>query len=93
MAFVFSWDPQKESGNRKKHGVSFKDAVSAFSDPLSVIISDPLHSGIESRYLLIGLTLPGRLLVVAHVERGDNIRIINARLATRRERLVYEEGT
>ncbi len=92
MALVFSWDPQKESGNWRKHGVSFKEAVSAFGDALSVTISDPLHSGIESRYLLIGLTVSGRLLVVAHVERGDNIRIINARLATRRERLVYEEG-
>lgn len=92
MALVFSWDPKKESGNSKQHGVTFEEAVSAFGDPLSVSISDPLHSRIESRYLLIGLTVSGRLLVVAHVERGDNIRTINARLATRRERLVYEEG-
>lgn len=92
MALVFSWSTEKESGNRKKHGVTFEEAMSAFSDPLSVTISDPLHSRIESRYLLTGLTASGRLLVVAHVERGDNVRIINARLATRRERLAYEEG-
>lgn len=92
MALIFSWDPKKESGNWKKHGVTFGEAMDAFSDRLSVTIPDLLHSRIESRYLLTGLTPSGRLLVVAHVERGDNIRIINARLATRRERLAYEEG-
>jgi uncharacterized DUF497 family protein len=92
MAQVFLWDPEKESGNWKKHGVKFDEAVSAFGDPLSVTIFDPDHSYYESRFILTGLAITGRLLVVAHVERGDNIRIINARLAARRERFEYEEG-
>ena len=92
MSFVFSWDPEKASGNWKKHGVTFEEAVTAFGDPLSITIPDPTHSLSESRFVLTGLTTTARLLVVAHVERGDNIRIINARLATRRERLEYEEG-
>lgn len=91
MALVFSWNLKKESGNWKKHGVTFDEAASAFGDPLSLTIADQDHSYGESRFVLTGLAISGRLLVVAHVERGDNIRIINARLATRRERLAYEE--
>ena len=91
MAFVFSWDPTKASGNWKKHEVTFDEAVSAFGDPLSATIIDPYHSLLESRFVLIGRSFIGRLLVVAHVERGDNIRIISARLANRRERISYEE--
>lgn len=91
MALDFSWDPRKASGNRLKHWVTFEEAVTAFGDPFSVTISDPDHSVRENRYLLVGLSERGRLLVIAHMERGNYIRIISARLATRRERIVYEE--
>jgi uncharacterized protein len=91
MALGFSWDPRKASGNRLKHWVSFEEAVTAFGDPLSVTVSDPDHSVRENRYLLVGLSERGRLLVIAHMERGNYVRIISARLATRRERIVYEE--
>lgn len=67
--------------------------MTAFGDRLSVTIADPDHSVGEERYVLTGVSARNRLLVVAHVERGDNVRIINARFATRRERLTYEEET
>ncbi len=91
MAVGFTWDPRKASGNKRKHGVSFEEAVTAFRDPLSITIPDPDHSTNENRYLLIGMSRRRHLLIVANAERGDNIRIINARLASRRERKVYEE--
>ncbi|MDQ3697665.1 MAG: BrnT family toxin [Gemmatimonadota bacterium] len=87
----FTWDPAKESANRRKHRVAFTEAVTTFADPLSVTIPDPDHSADERRYLLIGLSSRRRLLVVAHVERDDQIRIISSRPATRRERHDYEE--
>lgn len=89
----FWWSTRKASGNRAKHGVSFEEAMTAFGDRLSVTIADPDHSVGEERYVLTGVSARNRLLVVAHVERGDNVRIINARFATRRERLTYEEET
>lgn len=92
MALCFSWDPRKAAGNERKHHVTFEEAVTAFGDLLSVTIPDPDHSAVESRYLLLGVSELNRLLVVAHAEQGDDIRIINARLATRRERISYEEG-
>ena len=93
MALRFSWDPRKAASNLRKHGVSFEEAVTAFGDPLSLTIPDPLHSESEDRFVLLGLSANRRLLVVVHAERGDNdIRIISARLATRRERTQYEEG-
>jgi uncharacterized DUF497 family protein len=92
MAIGFSWDSRKAPGNERKHGVSFEEAVTAFGDLLSITIPDPDHSVDENRFVLIGLSDKDRLLVVAHVERGDDTRIINARLATRRERTKYEEG-
>jgi uncharacterized DUF497 family protein len=92
MALGFSWDLRKAAGNERKHGVSFEEAVTAFGDPLSVTIPDPDHSLSENRFILLGRSDQNRLLVVAHVERSDETRIINARLATRRERTKYEEG-
>lgn len=92
MAIAFSWDPRKAGSNERKHGVSFEEAVTAFGDLLSITVPDPDHSADENRFLLLGLSDRARLLVVAHVERGDDTRIINARLATRRERTEYEEG-
>lgn len=93
MALRFSWDPRKAASNLRKHGVSFEEAVTAFGDPLSITIQDPLHSESEDRFVLLGLSANSRLLVVVHAERGDDdIRIISARLASRRERTQYEEG-
>jgi uncharacterized DUF497 family protein len=92
MALGFSWDSRKAASYERKHGVSFEEAVTAFGDLLSFTVPDPDHSADENRFLLLGLSDQNRLLVVAHVERGDDTRIINARLATRRERMKYEEG-
>ena len=92
MPLRFSWDARKAAANRRKHGVTFREAISAFGDPLSVTIADPDHSGAEQRFLLVGLTRSGRLVVVAHAEHVDEIRVISARPAKRREREAYEEG-
>jgi uncharacterized DUF497 family protein len=93
MAFRFHWDPQKARANLKKHDVSFEEAATVFGDPLSLTIVDPKHSTQEEdRFLLLGQSASGRLLVVAHTETGDDIRLISARLAARRERRDYEEG-
>ena len=91
MSLRFTWDPAKAAANLRKHGVSFIEASTAFADALSSTIPDPDHSEGEERFLLLGLSDRGRLLVVAHLEAGDLIRIISARLATRRERKTYEE--
>lgn len=77
--------------NGKKHRVRFAEAMTAFTDPLSVTIADPDHSVGEARYILVGHTTRGRLLVVAHADEGTQIRLISARPATRRERHAYEE--
>lgn len=87
----FEWDPKKAKANEKKHGLSFEEASTAFSDPLSVTIPDPDHSEHEERMLLLGRSNTGNLLVVGHTERGERIRLINARRANRRERRHYEE--
>jgi uncharacterized DUF497 family protein len=92
MALTFEWDQKKAASNLRKHGVSFEEAATAFGDPLSLTIPDPDHSLDEDRYVLIGESQMERLLVVAHTERSDTIRIISARLATRGERVSYEES-
>jgi uncharacterized DUF497 family protein len=92
MGLMFEWDPKKAQRNIKAHGISFDEASTAFRDPLSRTIYDPLHSEEEERFVLIGQSLRGRLLVVVHTERDDRIRIISARLATNKERLRYEEN-
>ncbi len=91
MALHFEWDPQKATRNLALHGVAFEEAATAFGDPLSITIDDPLHSVGEDRSVLIGRSYRDRLLVVVHTERGDRIRVISARLATARERRGYEE--
>ena len=90
MALRFEWDPRKAAANLKKHGVSFHEAASVFRDPLSITISDPDHSDSEERFIDLGLSHRGRLVVVSYIERGDNIRIISARRADRPEQRVYE---
>ncbi len=88
----FEWDPQKAKSNIKNHGVSFEEGSTVFADTLSVTIFDPLHSFGEDRFITIGCSFKGKMLVVVHVDRGDNIRLISARPATKRERKKYEEG-
>ena len=92
MALVFEWDPRKARGNVAKHGVTFDEASTVFQDVLSATIGDPLHSEDEERFVLIGHSHRGRLLVVVHTERGDRVRVITARPATARERREYEEN-
>jgi uncharacterized DUF497 family protein len=92
VPYQFEWDADKAEANFRKHGVSFDEAVTAFGDPLSVLLRDPDHSVGEERYLVLGLSTKQRLLVVAFVEGPPRTRIISARLATRRERQDYEEG-
>jgi uncharacterized DUF497 family protein len=75
-----------------KHGVSFEEATTAFRDRLSVTAADPDHSLDEKRFITFGVSSKGRLLQIAHTEVGELIRIINARLATKRERKIYEES-
>jgi hypothetical protein len=91
MALLFEWDPEKGRKNLKIHGVSFDEASTTFGDPLAITIDDPLHSKGEQRYVLLGQSQQNRLLVVVHTERGDWIRIISARLATKKEKYDYEE--
>ena len=91
MPLSFEWDERKAKSNLAKHGVSFEEASTVFGDPLSLTIPDPAHSQIEDRFLVLGQSHQRKLLVVAHTERGDNIRLISARRASRRERKNYEE--
>jgi uncharacterized protein len=91
VGYEFEWDPAKAADNLRKHAVSFEEACTAFADPLSILIHDPDHSDVEERYLVLGLSTLGRLLVVAFTERGEKTRLISARIATRYERRQYEE--
>jgi len=93
LGFLFEWDLRKAAANIKKHGLSFQEATTVFGDPLSFTISDPGHSDSETRFVDLGLSHRGRLLVVSYIERGDNIRIISARCASRSEQKQYESKT
>ena len=86
----FEWDGEKAAANLKKHKVSFREATTVFGDPLSLTISDPDHSDTERRFVYVGRSHRGRLLVVSYTERGERIRIINARRANRSEQRQYE---
>jgi uncharacterized DUF497 family protein len=88
----FEWDPDKAASNAAKHGVSFEEAATVFGDPLSLTAYDPDHSQDEDRFITMGSSVDNRLLLVSHTDREDRIRIISARLATRRERKAYEHG-
>ena len=85
MPLTFEWDPDKARANATRHGVEFAEAATAFADALSVTIPDPDHSLGEQRFVTLGMSHRQRLLVVAHTESGDRIRIISARRATRQE--------
>jgi uncharacterized DUF497 family protein len=86
----FEWDRTKAEQNFKRHRISFDEAVTVFYDPLAATFDDPDHSVGERRFITVGHSSRERLLVVVHVERGDNLRIISARLATARERKRHE---
>jgi len=87
----FEWDADKAAQNLLAHGVSFEEASTVFFDPLSATAADPDHSVGEARFITFGISSSDRLLVVAHTEREEVIRIISAREATRSEREIYEE--
>ncbi|MCC5631616.1 BrnT family toxin [Nostoc sphaeroides] len=88
----FEWDENKAARNLLKHQVSFEEAKTVFDDPLYVDFYDPDHSDDEERYLIIGESNRGRLLIMSYTERGNSIRIISAREVTRSEREAYKDG-
>jgi uncharacterized DUF497 family protein len=91
VALTFEWDSRKARSNLSKHGISFEEASTIFGDFLSLTVPDPDHSITERRYITMGRAFNGKLLVVVHTDRSDNIRIISARRASRRERRFYEQ--
>jgi uncharacterized DUF497 family protein len=88
----FEWDQEKAQSNRDKHRVSFEAAQTVFDDPLYVDFYDPDHSETENRYIIIGTSSVGNILLVSYTERGDIIRIISARQVTKQELKAYQEG-
>ncbi len=88
----FEWDPGKADRNAKKHGVSFGEAATIFDDPMFISVIDQEHSGDEERYITIGLSGSGRLLIIAHTDREGQVRIISARKATKKEEQFYAEA-
>jgi uncharacterized DUF497 family protein len=91
MALTFEWDPDKAQANLVKHGIGFLEAATVLGDPLSLTISDQDHLEGEQRFVSVGMSDRLHLLVVAHTEWGERIRIISARRATRREQRAYEQ--
>jgi uncharacterized DUF497 family protein len=91
MPLTFEWDSRKASSNLAKHGVNFETAATVFGDPYALTIPDPDHSITERRFITMGRAFDDKLLVVVHTDRGDNIRIISARGASRRELRSFEE--
>ena len=89
---VYDWNAAKAKANIEKHGVSFDEAATVFLEPLALTFPDPYHSGGEEREITIGYTAGGEVVFVSHCQRGERVRIISARKATRRERRQYEEG-
>jgi uncharacterized DUF497 family protein len=87
---AYQWNRAKAAANLRKHGIDFADAVSVFSDDLAITIPDERFD--EERFVTIGVDVFGRVLVVVYTMRGDEIRLISARKATRQERQQYEEG-
>ena len=88
----FIWDRRKATSNQKKHGVAFAEAATVFGDPMTCTFPDPDHSTDEERFITIGQSEVGRVILVAHTDRAGAIRIISARKVTRVERNYYEEN-
>jgi len=89
----FQWDPRKATKNLARHGITFREASTVFGDPLASTILDPDHSVREVRFLTIGRSTAGRLVVVSHTDREDEVRIISARPGTRVEKKRYEQDS
>lgn len=89
---VFKWDPKKAAANIRKHGIDFHEAATVLGDSLSTTFPDDVHSSHELRFVTVGRSGRGRVLVVVHAEQDGYPRIISARRATRGEREFYEEG-
>jgi uncharacterized DUF497 family protein len=87
----FEWDETKAAQNLLKHGVSFEEAATVFGDPLSDTFNDPDHSAEERRFIIIGMSERGRILIVAHIDNEEVVRVISAREPIRKERQFYEE--
>lgn len=92
MKLAFEWDEVKAKSNLKKHKVGFEEGKTIFNDPFLFTFPDNAHSTNEERFINIGISASGHILVLTHTERKDKIRIINCRKATARERRFYEEG-
>ncbi len=88
----FEWDPNKASNNLAKHNISFHEASTVFGDPLALTFPDPDHAHDEARYITIGESIQGQLLIISHTDLGQRIRIISARKVTRQERRIYQNG-
>jgi uncharacterized protein len=93
MGLSFEWDDEKDQSNQQKHGIAFDEAKTVFNDPRSITIADEAHSDEEDRYLDLGISTRGRLVVVSYTERDSNIRIISCRRATKAERKAYEQAS
>ena len=91
MALTFQWDEAKSKRNFVKHSVAFEEAKTVFNDRFSLTIADPSHSSDEDRFIDVGLSSKGRVLVVWYTERNEDIRIIGCRKATKTERIIYEK--
>ncbi len=91
MELNFEWDEDKAKANFKHHKISFDEAKTVFDDPFTITIDDPKHSIIEERFVDIGNSSKGRILVVVYTQRGDRIRLISCRKASDWERKIYEE--
>ncbi len=90
MPLKFEWNPGKAQKNIKKHRITFNEAATVFSAPLSMTFDDPDHSEDEERFIIIGFSISGKLLMVSYAEKKDSIRIISARKLTRKERKQHE---
>ena len=88
---AFEWDRRKDSANQRKHGVGFAGATTVFDDPLSITIPDPDHIIDEERFVIVVMSSERSLLIVVHTIRGERIRLVSARPATKHERRNYEE--
>ena len=91
MNITFDWNSAKAELNLQKHHISFEEACTVFNDPLFLTFLDVEHSDDEERYITLGLSIRNRLLLIAHTDTEDNIRLISARKATKHERRFYEE--